>query len=82
MWNWTVTLLYWLGGCFPDSDVPGMPAGICSDVDSPPGSEGFAGSEDWGYIRPGAGSESPFHDRPVTGSHLFGSSTTWNIQGV
>ena len=30
--------------------------------------------EDWGYIRPGAGSESPFHDRPVTGSHLFGSA--------
>ena len=30
--------------------------------------------EDWGYIRPGAGSESPFRDRPVTGSHLFGSA--------
>ena len=29
--------------------------------------------EHWGYIRPGAGSESPFRDRPVTGSHLFGS---------
>ena len=30
--------------------------------------------EDWDYIRPGAGSESPFRDRPVTGSHLFGSA--------
>ena len=29
--------------------------------------------EDWGYIRPGAGSVSPFRDRPVTGSHLFWS---------
>ena len=30
--------------------------------------------EDWGYIRPGAGSQSPFRDRPVIGSHLFGSA--------
>ena len=30
--------------------------------------------EDCGYIRPGAASESPFHDLPVTGSHLFGSA--------
>ena len=62
------------GGVFPDSDVPGLPAGIGSDVDSPPGSEGIAGSGGLGYIRPGAGSGSPFRDRPVTGSHLFGSA--------
>ena len=30
--------------------------------------------EDWGYIRPGAGSEPQFRDRPVNGSHLFGSA--------
>ena len=30
--------------------------------------------EDFGYIRPGAASESPFNVRPVTGSHLLGSA--------
>ena len=30
--------------------------------------------ENWGYIRPGVGSESSFRVRPVTGSHLFGSA--------
>ena len=31
-------------------------------------------AEDWGYIRQLADGESPFCVRPVTGSHLFGSS--------
>ena len=36
--------------------------------------KGLPVREDWGYIRPGAGSEWSFRDRPVTGSHLFGSA--------
>ena len=43
-WTWTLTLLYWLGVLFPDSDAPGWPARICSDVARPPDSEGLAGS--------------------------------------
>ena len=31
------------GGLFPDSDDPGLSAGVCSDVARPPGSEGLAG---------------------------------------
>ena len=74
MYNQTVTLLYQLGRCV---DL-GLPAGVCSDVDSPPGLEGIAGSGGLGLYKAGSWQcVEPFRDRPVTGSHLFGSAVVY-----
>ena len=49
-------------------------ARLRSCVEESTGAGEFVGAEDWGYIRPVADGVSPFCVRPVTGSHLFGSS--------
>ena len=47
---------------------------LCGCAAESTGAGKFVGAENWGYIRPVADGESPFCVRPVTGSHLFGSS--------
>ena len=72
-----MALLYWLGGgggLFPNSDAPGLSAGVCPMSPSLPVRKDLLFREGCGYIRPGAASMSPFHVRPVTGSHLLGSA--------